>query len=85
MTDIERRMQLQAIYEEIEKSPVNEKVRKYFKEKPYQLRRGKEVNNGEKEYIHAKEGKESRAFTSGSLADERDCSQTCTGNGKRSN
>ena len=47
MNDVERRLQLQAIYEEIEKSPVNEKVRKYFKEKPYQLRRGKEVNNGE--------------------------------------
>lgn len=47
INEVERRLQLQAIYEEIEKSPVSEKVRKYFKEKPYQLRRGKEVNNGE--------------------------------------
>ena len=52
INEVERRLQLQAIYEEIEKSPVNEKVRKYFKEKPYQLRRGKEVNNGENRYIH---------------------------------
>ena len=52
LNDCERRLQLQAIYEEIEKSPVDEKVRKYFKEKPYQLRRGKEVKNGENRYIH---------------------------------
>ena len=55
INEVERRLQLQAIYEEIEKSPVNEKVRKYFKEKPYQLRRGKEVNNGENRYIHKKQ------------------------------
>ena len=54
INEVERRLQLQAIYEEIEKSPVNEKVRKYFKEKPYQLRMGKEVNNGENRYIHKK-------------------------------
>ena len=55
INEVERRLQLQAIYEEIEKSPVNEKVRKYFKEKPYQLRRGKEVNNGENRYIQKKQ------------------------------
>ena len=55
INEVERRLQLQAIYEEIEKSPVSEKVRKYFKEKPYQLRRGKEVNNGENRYIHKKQ------------------------------
>ncbi len=47
MTDIERRMQLQAIYEEIENSPPEEKVREYFKSVPYHLRKSREVNNGE--------------------------------------
>lgn len=46
MKSIERDHQLQAIYDEIEKSPPEEKVRKYFKAKPYQLRKGKEVKNG---------------------------------------
>ena len=39
MTDIERRMQLQTIYEEIENSPPEEKVREYFESVPYHLRK----------------------------------------------
>lgn len=52
MNNAERNQQLQAIYDEIEKSPPKEKVRKYFKEKPYQLRKGKEVKHGENRNIH---------------------------------
>ena len=52
MNEVERRLRLQAIYEEIEKSPADEKVRKYFKEKPYQLRHRNGVNHGEDRYIH---------------------------------
>ena len=52
VNEVERRLQLQAIYEEIEKSPADEKVRKYFKEKPYQLRHRNGVNHGEDRYIH---------------------------------
>lgn len=39
MKNAERNHQLQAIYDEIEKSPVNEKARKYFKSVPYHLRK----------------------------------------------
>ena len=49
------RKKFSGIYEEIEKTPIDEKRRKYFKTKPYQLRRGKEVNNGENRYIHKKQ------------------------------
>ena len=47
INEVERRLQLQAIYEEIENSPPEEKVREYFKSVPYHLRNSREVNNGE--------------------------------------
>lgn len=56
MTDIERRMQLQAIYEEIENSPPEEKVQEYFKAVPYHLRKTREVKDGENRNIHEKQG-----------------------------
>lgn len=52
MTDIERKLQLQAIYEEIENSPPEEKVREYFKAVPYHLRKSQEVKHGENRNIH---------------------------------
>lgn len=45
--DVEGRLIQQAIYEEIEKSPVDEKRRKYLREKPYHLRKGKNEKNFE--------------------------------------
>ena len=39
INEVERRLQLQAIYEEIENSPPEEKVREYFKSVPYHLRK----------------------------------------------
>lgn len=47
MNDFERSQQLQAIYSEIEKEPPTEKVKAYFKSKPYQLkeRRGSGRND----------------------------------------
>ena len=53
MTDIERKLQLQEIYDEIENSPPEEKVREYFKAVPYHLRKSQEVKHGRKyQYIY---------------------------------
>lgn len=57
MTDIERKLQLQAIYDEIENSPPEEKVREYFKAVPYHLRKSEEVKHGENRNIHQKPGR----------------------------
>ena len=46
MKSAERKLQLQAIYEEIQKSAPSDKVNAYFKSQPYHLRKGKEVKNG---------------------------------------
>ncbi len=50
--DIERRLQLQAIYAEIENSPVDEKVRERFKTVPYAMKKSKEVKYGENRNIY---------------------------------
>ena len=55
INEVERRLQLQAIYAEIENAPVEEKVRAYFKSVPYHLRKSREVKNGENRNIHEKQ------------------------------